>query len=1113
MNGFRVTCPGCAAVLRLNTEPTEKTTLRCPKCQESFKPAENRADDDAPVKSASIKAAPRPAPAPAKPTESSKTSIKTNPLKSKPELDLKKRSDDEDADDESPRKRKRSKKGAKGGLSKGMIIGLSAGGGGLLLVIILIIALSGGGKNDDAKDNKDRQASTDGDKDKQANKDKDKDKIAPVVDKGPEKDGKPNPGPVNPPRNQDGLQDEVLAKVKKATVYIRVTLDGGRQATGSGFFGLSGEYVLTNAHVIGMLDDKAKPPQSIELVMNSGLRDEWSAKAQIVTVDRSSDLALLKGIMPAPGVAWPASLSVVEAENLKETQKVYVFGFPFGEQLGKNITISESSVTSLRRDRGILEKVQVGGGMNPGNSGGPVVDGNGNVVGVAVSIIKGTGLNFAIPGEHVQSLTRGRIAESAVYETRENGGRIEAPMALGLLDPLGAIQEVHIDWWFGPAGDPRPGLDGPAATVAGDGPRTTTKCSYNPAAGKADAVLPVGAMPSDGQVMWTQPHWVDGSGKKRYVSASPQLLTAPVQAVPATLASTPRLSRTRLDIRSTVKMSLREEDVKRSILKNISASFYEDVRDVSMDKKILTYYSPAGRFNVAFSIDGEVMPPSPRVQRIIDDVGNLGLVVIGDETGTARHKTVDFRRVPPPAREVLKSMSDQLLSSLDLGQIPFPAGELIPRQTWSTAKTLPVDLFDDVLLTSFEMRYTYRGVRPAGTQRYAVIELNGDIRREIGRTSSISGVAKGEALFDLGSKRLIQVNLRTTANVTFRFRRDTVDSEAIFDTEIKRGQTGELPISLVSIEEYKDIGKPQPPDPPTPPVAGPAKEIRRFKGADRQPGSFAFSPDGRFFAATSSGTKLVHIWEVSTGKVVNKITEVLEFGAPTLSFSKNGELLLVAGAAGGLEARVYRSSDGSTVRQFKEHSAQIRMCSIGADGSIAATSSNDESVCIWDIKTGKILQRIKPGLRTLNGVALSADLRYCVMSGSATAVYDVKTGSKVKDVNPATGVLVPLPDGKHFLAGGGEGTSRLHEFATAKEVFGHSGHRSYVEQLSVSGDGKYFLTSARDNTVRIWEVRKPAPLLVLSPNNYGVITLSGDGKYFASCNAGTEVILYELPKK
>ena len=79
---------------------------------------------------------------------------------------------------------------------------------------------------------------------------------------------------------------------------------------------------------------------------------------------------------------------------------MYVIGYPFGEQLGKNVTVSTSSVSSLRYDNDhILKSVQVNGGMNPGNSGGPVVDANGDVLATvfAKAIGEGPGSGLGVP--------------------------------------------------------------------------------------------------------------------------------------------------------------------------------------------------------------------------------------------------------------------------------------------------------------------------------------------------------------------------------------------------------------------------------------------------------------------------------------------------------------------------------------------------------------------------------------------------------------------------------------------------------------------------------------------------------------------------------------------
>src|SRR6185369_15191548 len=105
----------------------------------------------------------------------------------------------------------------------------------------------------------------------------------------------------------------------------------------------------------------------------------------ILGVDRASDLAVLDLDSRTQGLPEPLAVRSAGG-HLSELDDVWVFGFPLGENLGKEITIRPSSISSLRKNKsGQLDKIQVNGGMDPGNSGGPVVDARGHVIGVAVS--------------------------------------------------------------------------------------------------------------------------------------------------------------------------------------------------------------------------------------------------------------------------------------------------------------------------------------------------------------------------------------------------------------------------------------------------------------------------------------------------------------------------------------------------------------------------------------------------------------------------------------------------------------------------------------------------------------------------------------------------------
>ncbi|MBM3983684.1 MAG: serine protease [Planctomycetes bacterium] len=99
-------------------------------------------------------------------------------------------------------------------------------------------------------------------------------------------------------------------------------------------------------------------------------------------------------------------------------------------------------MSSLRKDRGVLMKAQLQGGLNPGNWGGPVVDAKGTMVGVAVSGVRGTQIGFAIPAEFVGKFLNGRIVGSNVGQVYTEGAKRGVPVAFELIDPQRRIKKV-----------------------------------------------------------------------------------------------------------------------------------------------------------------------------------------------------------------------------------------------------------------------------------------------------------------------------------------------------------------------------------------------------------------------------------------------------------------------------------------------------------------------------------------------------------------------------------------------------------------------------------------------------------------------------------------------
>ncbi len=282
------------------------------------------------------------------------------------------------------------------------------------------------------------------------------------------------------------------------------------------FFAAEPGLVLTNAHVVGMGAAGCSSPVKVDVVVNNGEADEYTVSGQVLAADWVNDLAVLR-VSGDPG-RWPAPLAVAPGSTLSELQKVYILGFPFGASLGKNITVSESSVSSLRKDAsGAINQIQVNGGVHPGNSGGPVVDSRGVVVGVAVAFLRGTQINFAVPGEKLHGLLRGQVKDMQFGEPYLDKAQTHLPLSLSCLDPLQRLRDLQFEVWVGKRGQARPTSFKKPEALPGDGPRRVFPVASE--AGQAAIDLPLPTLNS-GQVLWVQPVLTDGGGTTRWAAAT-----------------------------------------------------------------------------------------------------------------------------------------------------------------------------------------------------------------------------------------------------------------------------------------------------------------------------------------------------------------------------------------------------------------------------------------------------------------------------------------------------------------------------------------------------------------------------------------------------------------
>lgn len=177
------------------------------------------------------------------------------------------------------------------------------------------------------------------------------------------------------------------------------------QGYGSGFVFDEQGHIVTNSHVVGAVNSTAQVTFS----------DGRSFVATVIGDDVFADIAVLEinqtDIPQEEGFDF-VPLSIANSSAIDVGQPVVAIGYPFATSLGSKSTLSAGVISQTQRltlseTYGYQAVIQTDADVNPGNSGGPLLDMNGEVVGINTAIFSpetGAEINYAVPSDMISTV-------------------------------------------------------------------------------------------------------------------------------------------------------------------------------------------------------------------------------------------------------------------------------------------------------------------------------------------------------------------------------------------------------------------------------------------------------------------------------------------------------------------------------------------------------------------------------------------------------------------------------------------------------------------------------------------------------------------------------------
>jgi WD40 repeat protein len=340
-------------------------------------------------------------------------------------------------------------------------------------------------------------------------------------------------------------------------------------------------------------------------------------------------------------------------------------------------------------------------------------------------------------------------------------------------------------------------------------------------------------------------------------------------------------------------------------------------------------------------------------------------------------------------------------------------------------------------------------------------------------------------------------------------------------------------------------------------AVGSGKELFTLRGDTRGATAVAFSPDGQRLAAPGWRSGHARLWAVGSGKELKTLAEHGVY-AP-LAFSPDGQRLASASfdrtvklweAGGGRElltlhghtgvvydvafspdgqrlasagfdktVKLWDASSGKELLTLRGHASAVNAVAFSPDGQRLASASDDKTVKLWDAGGGKERWNpLDPTLK-LRAAAFSADGQRQATVGLLppfTALWDTRSRKMLftqrRESDPSLVLGVGLsPDGQRLATASYDGTVKLWDASSGKELLTLRGHTDVLVAVAFSPDGQCLASASGDKTVKLWGARSGKELLTLHGHTDMVVAVafSPDGQCLASASDDKTVKLWD----